>query len=75
MVSVPWNWEKNARSGCCGVVVGRGLKKGGQAVELVLAFKNRGVGVFRDDHVVDSIRVVCRCNAGLDRRLKGIVMR
>lgn len=50
---------------------GRGFKKGGQAVELVLAFEDRDVEVFRDDHVVNSIRVVCRREGRLNRRLRG----
>lgn len=72
MVSVLLGFGEKCKIGGCGVVFGPGFKKGGQAIELVLAFEDRGVEVVRDDHVVNPIRVVCRRDAGLNRRLRGV---
>ena len=62
----PLKLGEKCRVGGCGVVFGRDFKKGGQVVELVLAFEDRGVEVFRDNHVANSIRVVCQRDARLN---------
>ena len=75
MVSVLLELGEKCKIGGCGVVFGPDFKKGGQVVELVLAFEDRGVEVFRDDHVANPIRGVCRRDARLNRRLRGVAMR